>query len=252
MIIIRIVLLVLGLGHSYTALAISLQTFVNQTVDDYQYYYRGNLLPSTALLFGTSGISANTPLDTHINHSWQPHRTTVLNKTLDPFNMIGGAKIFIPFYFLFSFTDSLYESETTHAISLWGNHAARIIILGGPQQAVFTHFLGSQRPEQGDSHWHLFKGKRAVSGHAFYGAAPLLSLAKNSDTPWVRYTFYTLSTLPGVARLNQNKHYFSQVLAGWGLAYLSSKTVQQTSKQQISYAVVPENHFLLFSARLKF
>ena len=244
--------MVLGLGHSCAALAISLQTFARQSIEDYQYYYKGNLLTSTGVLFAASGVAANTSLDSHINHYWQSHRSIPLNKTLDPFNVVGGAKILIPAYFLLSFSDSLYDHQTTRTVALWGNHAARMILLGGPQQALFTHILGSQRPEQGDSHWHFFQGKRAVSGHAFYGAIPFLSMAHNSDTPFLRYTFYALSTLPGVARLNQNKHYFSQALAGWGFAYLASQTIQQSAKQKISYDLVPENHSLVFSARLKF
>lgn len=248
----RIVLLVLGLGHSCTILANSVQTFINQSIEDYHYYYQDNLLFSTGILFSASGLSANTPLDAQITHYWQSHRSTVLNNTLNPFNSLGGTKMMLPVYFLLSFSSTLYTNQSTQAIALWGNHASRIILLGGPQQAVLTHFLGSQRPEQGDSHWHILQGNRAVSGHAFYGAIPFLALIQSNTPPLLQYTFYTLSTLPALARLNQNKHYFSQILAGWGLAYFSNKAIQQTSEDRIRYDLIPEKHSLLFSARLKF
>lgn len=241
-IIIRIALLALGLSHCTTISATNLQSLVDQSVQDYKSYYNWGHLTSPALLLGVSGIAANSFLDARINHTWQSQiRSQALNQTLDPFNAIGGLRWLIPLYFTASWMNSP-----------WGNHAFRMILLGGPQQVALTHLLGAQRPEQGNSHWHLLQGKRSVSGHAFYGAVPFLSVAETINSKPLRATFYTLATLPGLARLNKNKHYFSQVLLGWGLAYFVSATIQQNTSDKINLHLTPEKHSLLFSASLKF
>jgi hypothetical protein len=51
-----------------------------------------------------------------------------------------------------------------------------------------------------------------------------------SETPLLRYTLFAASTLPGLSRINSNAHYFSQVLLGWTIAYLSADSVYATDE----------------------
>jgi hypothetical protein len=44
--------------------------------------------------------------------------------------------------------------------------------------------------------------------------------------------FYGLSTFPGLARINDDEHYFSQVALGWFLAYLSCAVVEKGTDRQ--------------------
>ena len=69
------------------------------------------------------------------------------------------------------------------------------------------------------------RGKRGVSGHAAYGAVPFLSIAHQTEDPWRRTGWLLMAMTPGLARLNDDKHYFSQVFIGYALAYLSSLSV---------------------------
>jgi membrane-associated phospholipid phosphatase len=67
-----------------------------------------------------------------------------------------------------------------------------------------------------------------VSGHAFIGAVPFITAAQMTDKIWAKGLFYTLSTIPGWSRVNDNAHYLSQVLLGWYLGYLSVRSVSAT------------------------
>jgi len=44
--------------------------------------------------------------------------------------------------------------------------------------------------------------------------------------------FYGLSTLPGLSRINDDVHYFSQAALGWYLAYLSCAAIEKTEDQR--------------------
>ena len=48
----------------------------------------------------------------------------------------------------------------------------------------------------------------------------------------LRYGLYAISTLPGLSRLNDNMHYFSQVFIGWTLAYLAARIVDIADQEK--------------------
>ena len=49
-----------------------------------------------------------------------------------------------------------------------------------------------------------------------------------TDSKPLKILFYTISTLPGWSRLNDNKHYFSQVIFGWVMGYLAVRSVNSS------------------------
>lgn len=61
------------------------------------------------------------------------------------------------------------------------------------------------------------------------GAIPFLSIAKMSDNPWVKGSFYITSALPALSRINDDAHFASQAFLGWWLAVLASEAVDQTN-----------------------
>jgi hypothetical protein len=79
-----------------------------------------------------------------------------------------------------------------------------------------------------------------VSDHAFIGAVPFITAAKMNENPYIKGALYGLSVLPGLSRINDNKHYFSQVLLGWYLAFLSCNAVEKTNmRKNTKVAIVP-------------
>jgi hypothetical protein len=66
-----------------------------------------------------------------------------------------------------------------------------------------------------------------------------------SENPYQKAIFYGLSTFTGLARINDDEHYFSQVALGWFLAYLSCAVVEKGNDRQegranVQFAAVPK------------
>ena len=107
----------------------------------------------------------------------------------------------------------------------WTSNSLQAIVVGVPPLLILQRTLGSSRPETNDSRWNFFHSSHAASGHAFLGAVPFLTAAKMSNCWYGKTLFYGASTLTGFSRINDNKHYISQVILGWWIAYLSVNTV---------------------------
>jgi hypothetical protein len=228
---------------------------------DYQNYYRiaqlGQFMSGIAL----SGVMANTDFDVIFRDEWQHrirgHLTNKLSNNIDGYSAVMHFPTVIPIYAASMLLSYYAENHSFFcAAGHWGNHALRTLILGAPQQAILTSILGSGRPESNQPHWHFFKYHRAVSGHAFYGAIPLLNFAKLSSHPFLKSTGYLLSLLPGLARINLDKHYASQAFLGWWLAFCATNVVWNTDKvsekpQNWSWQITPTYHAIFLGFSLK-
>lgn len=219
---------------------------------DYIAFYSGQGMPYLISGLAICGTLANTNLDNAIQNEWQKHIrsnfTDNLSNRLQDYGKLTQWKIAIPIYV---FSACLNNGP----VQLWAQQSLRALALGAPQQGLFTSLLGSGRPFQQSPHWHWFRHHRAVSGHAFYGAIPLLNLAEQHPDPLVKITAYTLSVLPGLARVNLNKHYFSQALMGWWLAFSATRFVWHHNlvrKPQCTYFFLPYSNaiYLGFTAKL--
>lgn len=239
---------------------------------DYSHYYTPHVMKETATLLFAAGIFANTGLDAAIEHKWQrdirsapvwevyhhQHSRTFWDHFLQPVDDFAGMDILIPLYISAALVRPYMENAHWVTISEWGERSLRSVVLGGPQQFLWTHLLGAHRPHDPEgSRWRLFKGKRGVSGHTYYGAIPLLNAAMMLDEhPFLKGTLYVASTLPGLARINEDKHYFSQVLSAWGLAYLATRTVQEVSQKSspslVSWGFLPLPESVMLTAVISF
>ena len=226
---------------------------------DFSTYFRKDNL----LLFGNfllvAGIFANTGIDKSISRAWQEDiRGKGSNNFFKVPKYFGDVGYwYFPVYLAAMGVGywrecSLFGNVVYH----WGYRSLRTYILGGVQQVILTYALSGGRPNLGqDSKWQPFRYKTGVSGHAHYGAIPFLTAAMMTDPPILRYGLYALSTLPGLSRINSNKHYFSQVLLGWGIAFLSARAVynsdlERTPKYLISLA--PKKDGFMLAASMRF
>jgi hypothetical protein len=65
-----------------------------------------------------------------------------------------------------------------------------------------------------------------VSGHAFVGSIPFITIARmNEDKPVLKYLMYIASTATAWSRVNDNAHYFSQAALGWYMGWESVDAV---------------------------
>ncbi len=205
---------------------------------DYKEYYSFQGLSHLGFAIGAAGIFANTALDENTNQYWQrhirSHRTNKIADSVDSFTQLRQIRVVIPTYLAAIALNQTLDAQWTRPLGKWGEHSLRILILAAPQQALLTEALGAHRPRFGRSNWGFFKGNRGVSGHAFYGAVPLISAAATSDSWQAKTIFYTLSTLPALSRVNTDKHYFSQAALGWGLAFMASQAIMKSDQKLIS------------------
>jgi membrane-associated phospholipid phosphatase len=113
----------------------------------------------------------------------------------------------------------------------WGVQMARGFAVAMPALGITQQLTGGSRPEKNlGSYWRPFSSltqSRGISGHAMAGALPFLIAAEMVPHPAVKAALYLGSGLTGVSRINSNSHYFSQVLLGWWLAFLTVRIIRQ-------------------------
>ena len=65
----------------------------------------------------------------------------------------------------------------------------------------------------------------SASGHAFIAAIPWLNLARRTGNMNARWAARFGSVLTGWSRINDRKHYLSQVVLGWSIAWNAVEAV---------------------------
>jgi len=213
---------------------------------DFRNFYldRGNL---TKLGIGVAGaaVFANTNMDRYIRDKYQNDlRSEETDDVTKPFNMSGTmlALVTVPVY-IGAYGAGLALHNSTMAE--WAQKSFRASLVGETAVVFLAPTLGADRPDEGDSHWRPYRNIRGVSGHTFLAAVPFITAAKMSENPYLKVILYGISTLTGLSRINDDKHYFSQVGLGWYIAYLSCAVVEKGNDRQegrvhVQFAAVPK------------
>jgi hypothetical protein len=92
---------------------------------------------------------------------------------------------------------------------------------------ALRYTFGRSRPYPGNSPWDFnwFETSNEIqsfpSGHTTVAFAMSTVLAEEIGGIWARIAFYGMATMTGYARVRNNQHWFSDVVAGAGLGLLS-------------------------------
>ena len=219
----------------------TIRQFLNSVKTDYQYFYSSDRLIRMSFVFAGGALVANTALDQNIQTWYQDQiRNSRANNISKVAKVFGEGKYLIPFSLITAFTTTYIVRIP--AIGTWGRNMVHSYLVGGPPLVLTQRLTGGSRPgESGeDSHWKPLKDDNGVSGHAFVGAVPFLTLAHMYDDKiLLKYLFYTASFFPGLSRINDNMHYPSQVALGWYLAWEATGAVCKSNQQEQKLSVVP-------------
>ena len=195
------------------------------------YLDRANLT-KLGIGFAGAAVFANTGMDRYIRNKYQNNlRSHETDEATKIFNISGTALVLVtvPVYIGTYGVGLLLHNPTMEE---WARKSLRATVVGGPALVFLATATGADRPTEGDSHWKPFQNIHGVSGHAYIGAVPFITAAKMSENPYQKAIFYGLSTFTGLSRINDDKHYFSQVALGWYLAYLSCAVVEKGTDRQ--------------------
>ena len=157
--------------------------------------------------------------------SW--HRQQVRGRASDAL-----ASVLEPFGRRFWFTNWLLVGAVdawirTNRFTRWGRKNFEAMVVGLPTLWTLQRGLGANRPssDDADPRWRPLAADNAASGHAFIAAVPWLTLARRARGRTLPPVARGASVLTGWSRLNDRKHYLSQVILGWTIAYNAVEAV---------------------------
>jgi hypothetical protein len=218
--------------------------FLDELRGDFGVMYSVRGLTLMAAGVGTAAVFANTSLDQHFQ-DW--HDRYVFNHNTSRFAYVirefGQGLYIVPLFTVCAVSRPAFEPGSVNWLTAeWGNRSLRSFFVGAPALLALQYGLGSARPENdspNSSHWTPFHGYYAASGHAFVGGIVFMNAATLTDNVPLQIGLYAASTLPGWSRIIQDKHYLSQVMLGWWLAYLSTSAVDWTDHSKGDWILSP-------------
>ena len=97
---------------------------------------------------------------------------------------------------------------------------------------------GGSRPGEtsAGSRWKPFSDNNGVSGHAFIGGLVFIDAAKMTDNPWLKTGFYACSFYPPGRASMTMRHYTSQALLGWWMAYCAATCGRYDAAKSVGLA----------------
>lgn len=199
---------------------------------DYEHFYDAGTLLALGAGVGLAGLAANSDFDTEvqgrIRQSWD---TQSLDDLSDKVSRLGDFEIMVPATALAAWLGPELGSD---AIGAFGERTLRAYLVAAPVALALQRLTGARRPDDPanahGSEWRFFDSSHGVSGHAVVGSIPFLTIAKLQDDPWIDALCYAASTLAGLARLQEDRHYASQVALGWWIGYLTTEAVDDTER----------------------
>ena len=201
----------------------ALYAFWDTVERDAQAFYAPDALTRAGLVFAGGAILANTSWDQAVQDAYQDRlRSDDTDRLASVAKFFGEGEV--------AFSAALLAAgfsllEPRSRLGEWGTHASRAYLVGLPPMIVLQRVTGGARPSHGagaGSRWRPFARPNGVSGHAFVGAVPFLTLSRvYADEPVIRVAAFAASLLPAWSRVNDDAHYLSQAALGWYLAWAS-------------------------------
>ena len=114
-------------------------------------------------------------------------------------------------------------------------HAVESVLLAAATVQFGKQLMGRERPItdpdlDGLDFLHYPSSRAFPSGHTTAAFALATTLGDAIDRPWPRLAFYTLAAGTGWARMAEEQHWLSDVLAGAAIGFVSARFVAGTTR----------------------
>lgn len=212
---------------------------------DYNEFYSADRFIRMGIVFAGGAIMANTDIDQNFQDNYQNKtRSAATDRFAVDAKKFGEGKYLIPLSLVSAgISHYLNDGSELTGIGKWGERTARAYFVGGPTVLTTQLLTGASRPTEDKkiSNWKPLNDANGVSGHAFIGAVPFLTIAyMNNDNAFIKYSSYLASTFSAMSRVNDNAHYLSQAMLGWYLGWESVDAVYSVdSKNKKTMKVQP-------------
>jgi hypothetical protein len=183
------------------------------------------------LLFGAALLG-----DRSFREEAQEHRGSATNSVARLSNSLGDWRVMVPALSAGYLAGELSGSRDLKRVML---HAGAAAALATGISSSLKYTIGRTRPSfAGDpDQFRPFSGANSFpSGHTAVAFAIATSIAEETDDGWSDVALYSAATLTAMARVNDDRHWTSDVLLGALIGHLSAKWV---SKQMGPVRVVP-------------
>jgi hypothetical protein len=209
---------------------------------DYSEFYSVDRLIRMGIVFSGGALLAHSDID----QNFQDRNKGNIFSVNDSFavKQFGEGKYLIPLALISAgISNALNDGSELTGIGKWGERTARAYFVGGPTVLTTQLLTGASRPSEAPfkSDWKPLNDANGVSGHAFIGSVPFLTIAyMNKDNAFIKYSAYAASTLAALSRINDDAHYLSQAILGWYLGWESVDSVYNVdSKKKSNVHVQP-------------
>ena len=171
------------------------------------------------------GLSALMLIDHPSQQLFQRHRTGEANDLASTLRHFGQIEVYG------TITAGIVGAgllSGNHELTRSGGRLAATLALAGAASSVAKLTLGRPRPDQSnDADGYVpFSGQEAMpSGHTTMAFALATALSDDLHRPWASVGLYTLAAGVGWSRLNDNRHWLSDVAAGAVLGITSAKVM---------------------------
>jgi membrane-associated phospholipid phosphatase len=178
------------------------------------------------------GVAATTGIAMALDKSLRntisdPHDS--FGRTVSDIGNAQGSVIVYPTLLAFAIAGKVLPSKGLYGVS---SRALKSVLVGGAIGMVAKFAFGRQRPNisptnQFNFHPISFKDNSFPSGHTTVAFALATSFARETHAKIFDVAFFTMATLTAYARMHDNKHWASDVVAGAGLGILSARFVHR-------------------------
>ena len=201
-----------------------------------------NDLKKPGLLFAASLLGMT--CDNTFKTIAERNKVDVHGKTIEFANNYGNL------YYQLGITGSIYAIGLISDSKKLRNTARLTVesfLVSGLITTVLKSIIGRARPyaKEGNQSYHWFQTNDAYlsfpSGHSTIAFAASTVFANQLDTWWGDILFYGLASGAAYARMHKDAHWFSDILLGGGIGYLSAKAILQTHNKHQKNA--QSNHF---------